>query len=393
MAEGSLSAGEHAGKFEFHPLANLFPMLEGDELAELAEDIREQGLQQLIVIHDGMILDGRNRYVACVQAKVTPRFRPYDGDDPLAFVISANLKRRHLSESQRAMVAARIANLEPGRPSEKASIDAITQAAAAKLLNVSEPSVERATRVQKSGAPELVEAVDQGRIPVSAAAHIAREPIEEQRTILASDEVAIKKAAAELAQKRARENAEKRAALAAQQAVMPTAGYRCIVLDPPWPMQKIERDVRPNQVGFDYPTMSEDELAAFELPAANDCHLFCWTTHKFLPMALRLLDAWGFRYVCTLVWRKPGGFQPIGLPQYNCEFALYARKGSPTFVDTKAFFCCFDGERREHSRKPDEFYDIVRRVTAGPRIDVFSRELRDGFDQFGNEAEKFEGAA
>ena len=104
-----------------------------------------------------------------------------------------------------------------------------------------------------------------------------------------------------------------------------------------------------------------------------DAHLFLWTTQKFLPMALRLLDAWDARYVCTFVWHKPGGFQPVGLPQYNCEFALYARRGSPQFLDTTALPTCFTAPRREHSRKPDAFYDVVRRVTAGPRVDLFSR--------------------
>jgi N6-adenosine-specific RNA methylase IME4 len=153
--------------------------------------------------------------------------------------------------------------------------------------------------------------------------------------------------------------------------------------------------VRPNQTGFDYPTLSEAEIAAFDVPglAADDCHLFCWTTQKFLPMALRCLDAWGFRYVLTMVWPKPGGFQPVGLPQFNCEFVVYARKGAPKFLETKAFDCCFRAPRRDHSRKPDEFYDVIRRVTAGPRVDVFSREQRDGFAQAGNELEKFEGAA
>jgi N6-adenosine-specific RNA methylase IME4 len=137
--------------------------------------------------------------------------------------------------------------------------------------------------------------------------------------------------------------------------------------------------------------MDEDELRGFPVPdmAAEDCHLFLWTTQKFLPMALRLAEDWGFRYVCTFVWHKPGGFQPIGLPQYNCEFALYCRKGTPAFIDTKAFPTCFEAARREHSRKPDAFYQTVARVTAGRRIEVFAREPREGFELFGNETARF----
>ena len=169
----------------------------------------------------------------------------------------------------------------------------------------------------------------------------------------------------------------------------PKGQYGTIIIDPPWPMEKIERDVRPNQVAFDYPTMDLYDIMELEMPAADDCHLFIWTTHKFLPAAITACASWGFKYVLTMVWHKCGGYQPVGLPQYNCEFVVYARKGTPKFIDTKAFPCCFDGARREHSRKPEEFYDTIRRVTDEGRIDIFSREKRDGFDQHGNETDKF----
>ena len=162
--------------------------------------------------------------------------------------------------------------------------------------------------------------------------------------------------------------------------------YDVIVIDPPWPMKKIERDVTPNQVEFDYPTMSLEEIAELEVPCADSCHVWLWTTHKFMPAALSLLDGWGMSYVCAFVWHKPGGFQPFGLPQYNSEFALYARAGTPTFIDTKAFPVCFNAPRGAHSEKPGEFYSMIERVTAGRRLDMFGRREISGFDSWGKEA-------
>lgn len=253
---------------------------------------------------------------------------------------------------------------------------------------------EQAKKVVEQGAPELVEAMDTGKVSINAASTIATVPIEEQQEIIAKGEKEILQAAKQIRESKALERKAQLQELKENAPPLPDGKYECIVIDPPWEMQKIERDIRPNQVAFDYPTMSEEELTHFDIQsiAADNSHLFCWTTHKHLPMALRLIEKWGFRYVCTMVWHKSGGFQPIGLPQYNCEFILYARKGTPSFIETKAFPCCFEAPRREHSRKPEEFYQLIKRVTSQPRIDIFSRETKDGFDSYGNEQNKFDEA-
>jgi hypothetical protein len=119
-------------------------------------------------------LDGRNRFIAAREAGVDVRYETYTGDDPIAYVVSHNLHRRHLDESQRAMVAAKLAELTHGgdRRSDQAANRPVvpTQAEAAEMLNVGERSVRRARVVLEDGAPELQQAVERGEVSVSAAA-------------------------------------------------------------------------------------------------------------------------------------------------------------------------------------------------------------------------------
>jgi phage N-6-adenine-methyltransferase len=171
-------------EYEFHPLANLFPLLESEKLEPLAEDIKQKGLQNNIILFEGKILDGRNRYTACELVGVEPRFSEYSGDDPLSYVVSLNLHRRHLTESQRAMVAARVEKLKHGGNRQDANLH-VGRAEAAEKLNVSTRSVASAKKVQTKGIEELVNAVDQGQVAVSKAVEIADLPKEDQKKTVA----------------------------------------------------------------------------------------------------------------------------------------------------------------------------------------------------------------
>jgi predicted DNA-binding protein (UPF0251 family) len=184
-----------------HPLAELFPPMSGVEFATLVADIKENGLREPVIVHEGQVLDGRNRYRACLEIGIEPMTRPWDGNgEPLAFVVSKNLHRRHLDEGQRAMVADKIATLKNGANQYSkvgASIDAPTfsQTQAADMMNVSRKSVQRARVVRERGIPELQAAVETGNVSLNAAAAVAYCEPNEQRVIVSQGPAAIVKAA------------------------------------------------------------------------------------------------------------------------------------------------------------------------------------------------------
>lgn len=154
---------------DYHEVAAIFPLMEGQDFADLKDDIQKHGLLEPVWIFEGKILDGRNRYRACKELGIEVATREWFGSDPVSFVVSLNLKRRHLKESQRGMVAARIATLSAHRPSGTASIEAVKQPEAAKMMNVSRSTVQRARTVLAAGSKELVAAVDRGETSVNAA--------------------------------------------------------------------------------------------------------------------------------------------------------------------------------------------------------------------------------
>lgn len=171
---------------EFHKYANLFPMMDKESFASLVSDIQENGLLEPIVIYDEKILDGRNRYKACVELGIEPRYERVNGNtDPLKYVISKNLQRRHLNETQRAGVAARLANLGWGQRADRAAnlpLSPVTQASAAEMLNVGERTL-RTYKAVAEAAPELVPLMDSGEMTANEARKRVREMLKLENNV------------------------------------------------------------------------------------------------------------------------------------------------------------------------------------------------------------------
>lgn len=377
---------------EFHPLANLFPLIEGAEFEQLVADIKANGVREPVITYEGKILDGRNRFKAANAAGVEVPFREYEGSDPLGFVISLNLHRRHLNESQRADVAAQLAPLSHGQradfASRAANLPVLTQSDAATLLSVSERLVRSAAKVREKAPPEIQEAIQQGRIAVSDAAKIAHRPHEEQRAIMDKAQEGSRNL---VAAARRVDIEKQREEIDAGTVELPTGVYEVISIDPPWPYrdgeEQADYDPKGHRASNPYPEMSLEEIAALELPAADDCVLWLWTTHKFMRHSFALLDQWGFQERAILTWAK----DRMGLGRWlrsQSEFCIMATRGKP-LIDLTNQTTVLHGPMREHSRKPDEFYAMVESLCPGRKIDWFSREKREGWAQVGNETEKF----
>lgn len=351
--------------FEIHPACAVMPDMDADEFWALRASIRN-GFDPLhpIVLYEGQVLDGRHRYLACQEEGVTPTFTQFAGDDPYDFVRREHEGRRSwLSQIQKALVCQRLLDLSTAWQATRQAIQdnanrkrskatqkqhAVSTPRHGETMVLPESQEAPNPEQARPGSRAAAAALNVNRDAVEKAAYIRRHAPDlatqvEQGTVRATDAIREIKRAEIVATLEDTATRETKAI---------TGVYDVVVIDPPWPMQKIERDERSNQSEFPYPTMTEEEMQALALPMAEDCHVWLWTTHKFLPMAFRLLAAWDVSYVCCFTWHKPGGFQPFGLPQYNSEFCLYARRGTPQFVETKAFPTCFSAPRGAHSAKP-----------------------------------------
>jgi N6-adenosine-specific RNA methylase IME4 len=351
---------------DFHEYANIFPLMEGQEFEELKEDIKKHGLKQTIILYEGKILDGRNRYNACIELGIEPKYEEYDGDEPLSYVISMNIKRRHLDKSQLAVIALDILPLAEQEAKKRMlsgkktdPMEIIPQGAArdqvGDQLGVSGRMISDAKKIAEEN-PEMIEKLRKG-------------------------ETTITKAKRELKRTENRELAKNTPKL---EDYVKGQKFSTILIDPPWDVSD-EGDV--NQMGRanpDYATMTIEEIEKLPIGelADNNAHIYLWITNRSLPKGFKLLESWGFRYITALTWCKSS----IGIGNYfrnNTEHILFGVKGKMSLLRQDAG-TWYQWERgKGHSSKPKEIYDLIESCSQGPYIELFAREKHRGWVSWG----------
>lgn len=159
--------------------------------------------------------------------------------------------------------------------------------------------------------------------------------------------------------------------------------YATVVIDPPW-----DYDHEKLFSGMPYEAMPMQDIQDLPIPSVlqDDAFLFLWTVNRFVPEAIRLVGHWDCSYNLLMTWVKNFGVKPPGNPSFNSEFVVVAKHGTPSWQDVREFRAASIWRKRGHSVKPPEFYDLLRRVTPGPRLDIFGRRAIGGFDSWGLES-------
>lgn len=172
--------------------------------------------------------------------------------------------------------------------------------------------------------------------------------------------------------------------------------FKTILADPPWRFDNAGGRVAPETARlFKYPTMAVADIAALPVEACADTpgHLYLWVPNALLPEGLRVVEAWGYKYVTNLVWMKTtadGDLHHGGMGWYfrnATELILFGTRGkSPRTLDpARSQANLIEAPRGAHSQKPDEFYDLIERCSPGPYLELFARRPRAGWAQWGNE--------
>lgn len=418
---------------EYHPLCLAFPAMPDDEFKALVADVKRAGaVRETGWLYQGKILEGRHRYKASRAAGLSMRFKEYRGGDAVAFVVSCNMRRRHLDESQRAMIAARLEGYRHGgaRKGQDSAALILTRNEAIKLAGASRRSVARAAIVRDQGAAELAQAVDAKVVPVSIAAVVASAmPKHQQAAVVQLGEQGIMKAAKEIrARKMAARHTERQKKLEATAAKNPALPkgrtFSFVLIDIPrkhnaWGEQSGSEKAPENH----YPVMDFRQTLDFAIDrfAAKDCVIAFWSTAASLIDDIEILADWGFialrprgrdgkimrdgageplapigggKFGSLQIWRKVRVGKAMGMGRWfrdQHEQLIFCRRGDvPAPLAGKQDHSVFDAPIGDHSEKPNaRTIAMINRLWPKlTKVYVFARgKPPKGWVYWGNEAE------
>jgi N6-adenosine-specific RNA methylase IME4 len=340
------------------------------EFAAFRADVAERGIVSPLEINAaGVVLDGRQRLRAALELGLeSVPVRLLAVEDEPRHILLAALRRRDLGESQRAALQLELIDYD----------QAVAQRLARSRANLRHSSVEVATLPPRAGKL---------RDQLAAAAGVSARTAQDALTVRAADpELFARVKAGELPAHRAAQQVRRaeRYREIEPAGPLPTGPFELIYADPPWQLGNPGGPYAPEN---HYPTMPLEEIAAMQVPAAENSVLFLWAVNCLLPQALQVLDAWGFHYVAKLSWVKDS----IGLGnwvRYRDEPLLMGRRGSyPAPEPERRVDSVIEAPRRRHSQKPDCVYELIERMyPQASKLELFRRgSPHPGWAAWGNE--------
>jgi len=368
----------------------LIPALTKEEYKQLEDNCLEEGIREKIILWNNYIIDGHNRYNIAKQwnLEYETESKNFSSEEAVKeWMILNQFGRRNLSNYQRSVLALQLEDVFKAKAKEKqkggqggvllkqksAEAKPIeTRKELSKVAAVSHDTIAKVKKIQEKAPEEIKAKLATGEVSINAAyKEIKKEEKKEERISIIKEQI---------------EDIE-------SGKVPELKGlYNVISIDPAWNYEGENKnitsyDANGRRVANPYPEMSTQEIKDIKLPLMSDSVVFLWTTHKFLPDAFDILKNWNLDYKATLVWNK----EKIGMGAWfrmQCEFCLVGIKGKP-YWDNTTYRDIINEPRRQHSRKPDAFFDMVDKITLGRKLEYFSREKREGWDVFGNDVNKY----
>lgn len=359
------------GNLKLHPLARLIPDMRGSEWQDFYADVAMRGIKvPLEVLADGTVVDGRHRLQAAIELGMTEVpivDAPLNGDSPEAYMLKAAILRRHLTDDQRAALAALWKEENKKEP----------ELGARDVKGRFQPSAER-TAEGKDTSPARAEAIEFFKV--------ARWKIDQASKLLhAAPEMFQQVHHGDMKLNVAYRNVKK-SEERSHVTEWPSGKYQVIYADPPWPYDNTGLG---GSAETHYATMSMDKLKGMKddvkSRAGDDAVFFLWVTSPFLPEGLELCQAWGFEYKTSFVWIKDKStYGKLGFYSYSQhEFLFVATKGSCLPRSGSLVPSVIVAPKGEHSAKPELVYEIIEKMYPSPYLELFARKKRANWESWG----------